>query len=90
MSDLNLLSEAITNTFLSLMEDMHTCIPGVIVNYDYKLAKASVKPLLQRAYIDDETLVMPVLHEVPVIFPRTQSAGITFPINVREILLLTT
>lgn len=75
------LAEVIENTILSFMEGMHTCMPGRIESYDFKASKASVKPLLQRSYIDGTTLDIPILRDVPVIFPRTQSAGITFPVN---------
>ncbi len=81
MSEKNTLSSAVVNTFTALMEDIHTCLPGRVEDYDFRTSKATVKPLIQKTYIDGETLILPILKEVPVVFPRTGSSGITFPVN---------
>ena len=81
MSGKNLLSTAIENTFLSMIADIHTCLPGTIETYDYKKRKATVKPLIKKKYIEGDTQELPILINVPVVFPCSKSAGIVFPLS---------
>jgi hypothetical protein len=75
------LAQAIANTFEALMSEIHTCLPGSVESYDYKTQKATVKPLIRKKYLDGASVEIPPLTNVPVIFPRTKKAGITFPIS---------
>jgi len=88
MTAKNLLSEAIETTFLSMTEDFHTCIPGQISTFDYKTNTATVKPMIQKVYIDGEVLTLDILSNVPVIFPRTSRSGLTFPLEEGDGVLL--
>lgn len=81
MTETNTLATTISNTITSMLEQIHTCLPGSIESYDYKTAKATVKPLIQKSFIDGSTLVLPILKDVPVIFPRSSTSGVTFPLN---------
>lgn len=73
------LSEAISNTIAVLLSQIYTALPGRFESY--KKEKASVKPLIKKTYIDGSIVSLPVITNVPVMFPRTQTAGITFPIS---------
>lgn len=77
----NELLEVIENAIRRASEDLHTFMPGRIESYDYRTQKATVKPLLKKRYLDGDVLELPVLGNVPVIFPRTGTAGITFPVK---------
>lgn len=88
MPENNTLAEAITNTFLSMIENMHTCLPGVVVDYDFEFSRASVKPLIKKPFIDGDVLVLPVLKDIPVVFPRSSKAGMTFPLNKGDKVLI--
>lgn len=72
--------------------DVHTALPGRIDVYDPETQKADIKPLIQRRVIgeDGTELVeeLPVLPQVPVVFPRVAGAFITFPINAGDHVLL--
>lgn len=78
---MNELVELIKNTISVEFENVHTCIPGQFVSFDFKKQKATVQPLMKKILINKESLDLPVIVNVPVVFPRTASAGITFPIN---------
>lgn len=82
------LATAIQNTFEALIAQLNTCLPGEIVTYDYKKKKASVKPLIKRLFLNGETLDLPVIHAVPVVFPGTASLGIHFPLKKGDPVLL--
>ncbi len=81
MTETNLLSVAIENAFNALIANVHTCLPGRIESYSYKNQKATVKPLIKKKYFDGEVVELPVLTNVPVVFPRTRAAGVTFPLS---------
>jgi hypothetical protein len=60
---------------------MHTCIPGTIESYDYATQKASVLPSIKMTFYDGTVLSHPVIQHVPVIFPRSGGASLTFPVE---------
>ncbi len=88
MGEKNTLIEVIENAISRAFEDVHTCMPGRIESYSFRDQKATIKPLLKKIYLDNTVLDLPVLGNVPVIFPRTSTAGITFPINKGDKCLL--
>jgi len=88
MSDEVTLPQVLTSTFMAMMENVHTCMPGEIDTYDPKTRKATVKPLLKKVYIDGDVLDLEILTNVPIIFSSTKTAGVTFPINRGDSVLI--
>jgi hypothetical protein len=74
------------------MVDVHTAMPGRVERYDEKEQKADVKPLLKRTVINDDgteiSESLPVIPDVPVMFPRAGGFFITFPIKQGDNVLL--
>lgn len=74
------------------MANVHTCIPGKVTRYDKAKQQADVLPLLKTSYMDeDETRVvisMPVITNVPVMFPGAGAYRVTFPVEKDEPVLL--
>jgi len=74
------------------LSDVHTALPGRIEVWDPATQKADVKPLIQRLVATEsgEELVeeLPILPQVPVVFPRTTGAFITFPVAAGDHVLL--
>lgn len=62
--------------------------PGTVTGYDHSTQKASVRPIIKRGYSDGREDVQPVIHEVPVIFPRSSGASLTFPVTPGDTVLL--
>lgn len=62
--------------------DLNTMMPGEIATYDGK--KADVRPHFIRQLTNGEEEVLPVIKNVPVVFPRTARAGIRLPVNVGD------
>ena len=81
-------SDIISSAIKSVISGMHTCLPGRIESYDYTTQKANVLPLLRDVYSDGEEIDMPVIIDVPVIFPAIGSVGLTFPVNPGDGVLL--
>lgn len=75
------LAEVLESTHDALMEKYNHCLPGRIETYEYKKQKATVKPLIKKVFIDGDIISIPILTNVPVMFPRTKTSGITFPLS---------
>jgi hypothetical protein len=74
------------------LSDLHTALPGRIETYDPATQKANVKPLIKRlvATQSGEELIeeLPIIPQVPVVFPRTTAFHITFPVEAGDHVLL--
>jgi len=82
------LQEAIMAAVKSTISGIHTAIPGIIESYDYTTCKAEVKPSIKRQYVDGSVLSMPIIVNVPVIWPRTKNGSITFPLERGDSILI--
>lgn len=72
----------------SILEEVHTCLPGEVQKYDYRKKKAEVKPLIKKKLIGGEAIDIVPIVEVPVIFPGSADAILHFPINRGDTVLL--
>jgi protein gp138 len=75
--------------------DTHTALPCKVLAYHPATQRAQLQPLVTRAVpsSDNPVLaflyeVLPVLHEVPVAFPRGGGTSITWPITTGDTLLV--
>ena len=60
--------------------NLRVAMPGRIVDFNAKKQTATVQPLL-REYVRGEWVDMPVLMDVPCIFPRAGGYCLTFPVK---------
>jgi hypothetical protein len=82
------LATVISQALASVIGSLHSAMPGQIESYDYKMAKADVLPLLNRTFEDGTIMTMPVVKNIPVIWPRTSQGSITFPLQRGDGVLL--
>ena len=86
------LEEVITFAIERGAADLRVALPGKIHSYDATTQKASVKPLVQRltATQDGKGLLepIPIINDVPVIFPRSGAFFMSFPLAVDDCVLL--
>lgn len=82
------MTDAMRQAVLFQLYDVHTALPGQIVSYDYTTQKAVIQPCLKKRYLDGTTQEMPILNNVPVIFPRAGEASLTFPVVPGDTCLL--
>lgn len=80
--------DAIRNAVIYQLLNIHTAFPGAVVTYDYSTKKASIQPLVDKKYTDGTTQAMPILNNVPVIFPFASGASITFPVSAGDYCLV--
>jgi hypothetical protein len=60
---------------------VHTSLPGVVVEYDAGKRRATVQPSLKRRTGNKEYIAFPLLIDVPVQFPGTKRWAIHFPLE---------
>ena len=91
------LSDILQNAIEFFIEKMHTATVGIIETYDAAKQKASVKPAISKKYktfdekkqkLAEHNIEMPVLEDVPVIFPRSKHFSSTFPLEKGDQVLL--
>lgn len=70
------------------LAELNTSMPAKIVSYDFKTQKAQVQPTINRKYKDGRIERFPVINNVPVIFPRSGGASLTFPVKSGDGVLL--
>jgi len=76
------LSEVILNGIEQVMGNLHTSLPGRIESYEPGTQLAKVKPLLKRKYTSEaDTISLPIISNVPVIFPRSGNAFLKLPVQ---------
>ncbi len=70
------------------LKELHTSIPGIIESFDAEKQLATIQPAVKRVFItrdgDKEILTpsdLPILINVPVIFPRGGGFSLTFPVK---------
>lgn len=65
--------------------DLFVARPGMVVKYDSNSQKADIKPLIKKPYIKKDGTKdvdsLPVLTDVPIIFPRAGGFYITLPLQ---------
>lgn len=70
------------------MAELHAAAPGEIVGFDAKTGLASVQPKVMYRKPDGSMIAYPTISGVPVVFPRSGSSVIAFPIRKGDSCLL--
>lgn len=82
------LEYVINRLFDSFMQSIHTALPARIEKYNFRECRAEVKPLIKKEYENNIIQELPIITNVPVIWPRTQDGSITFPLNRGDTILI--
>lgn len=86
------LAEVIKAAIANATGEIHTALPGKVEKYDSAKQRVDVKPLLKKAVINidgtESTVALPVIPDVPVMFPRAGGFFLTFPIQKGDFVLL--
>lgn len=72
---------AIRSVVTGMLKNVHTCLPGIIVNFDPATQTAQVQPAIQRIFIRTGPVNLPVCIDVPVLFPGGGDYFLTFPVS---------
>lgn len=83
---MNDLASLLEQSFRQMLQSVHTAMPGQVESYSG--GRASVKPLISRQLDTGEVEELPVLNDVPIIWPRSGGASMTFPVKPGDKCLL--
>lgn len=76
------MSDVILNALRANQLEINTCMPGEIVSYDSVTTTCTVQPAFKRIMVRDRQVVSRAqISDVPVVFPRSGSYAITFPVT---------
>lgn len=83
------MTHAMQRLVTSALSDVRISVPARVERYDASLQQIDAQPLIKEAYEDEEgervAAQLPVICNVPVIFPGAGSFRLTFPIEVGDI-----
>lgn len=72
--------------------ELFVALPGKVVSYSPSKQTADIKPLLKKGLVFDdgseEAEALPILPEVPVVFPRGGGYFLSFPLEIGDNVLL--
>lgn len=76
-------SQEVEETARSIVNEIHTALPGEIISFDAESGMAVVQPVGDYVTSDGTQLAYPSIIEVPVMFPYCQSVGVgmAFPVG---------
>jgi len=72
----------------NILMDVHVAMPARVTSYDYTKQKADCKPMIKRRFRDGTSQSIPVIPNVPVVFPRVNNSYVYLPIKVGDNVLL--
>ena len=78
------LSDVLKQAVRTGLSNVHTCIPAKVVEFDSDEAKIRARPLIRRRRADGNVVDLPDAHEVPVQYPSTAAACITYPLHADD------
>ncbi|HHA2249928.1 TPA: Gp138 family membrane-puncturing spike protein [Enterobacter ludwigii] len=67
----------------NVLSQLRVALPGIIQSFDPDTVTAVVQPALKGSY-DGKSVPMPLLVDVPVVFPGAGDVFITFPVNLGD------
>jgi len=82
------LSSTIQTVIASVLENIHTCIPGEIIKYDFSKQRAQVRPLIKKAYNDGTEDTQPIIVNVPIVWPRGTNSMLHMPLNSGDTVMI--
>ena len=72
-----------------LLSSLHCALPGIVTAFDPITQTVTVQPAMRsRLSGSSDTLLLPLIHDVPVFFPGSRRAALTFPIEPGDECLL--
>ena len=63
-----------------LLKRVHTCLPGIVIEYDYETRRARVQPAVNLLLTDGTTIEKPIILDVPVIYHTGGGYTVHFPL----------
>lgn len=92
MSHTPTLDECITAAIESRLKEVHTGMPAKVTRYDVTKQLCDAAPLIKTRFLDESGAAivqeLPVVTNIPVVFPGSGNFGLTFPVAVGDVVWL--
>lgn len=82
------LIQLLEENFECSMSNVHTAFPAVVKSYDAETRRVEVQPSLKRKMPNGEFMDLPIIVDVPVVFPATKKCGIHFTLEEGDEVML--
>lgn len=74
------LAQTLQDAIDKKLVEVHTAMPGSIVSYNSALQTATIQPNLKRKFADGSIEDLPLINNVPILWPRTRTTWVHFPL----------
>jgi hypothetical protein len=85
-------AEAVEGRIERRLRAVRVALPGIVQSYDHETQRASVQPSIRDVFEDESGALvsenLPIVNEVPVVFPGTGPFAITWPLEPGDEVLL--
>ena len=81
-------SESIGFILEQFKKGLKVCIPAIVQSYDSNTKRATVLPAIKQLFTDNTSLSMPLLLDIPVLFPSSAQYTLVMPILNGDCVLL--
>lgn len=72
--------------------NLRCCIPGIVQSYNLDTNTAEIQPAIREEIVNEDNSVsymnLPLLINVPILFPKCSNGGITFPLSQNDEVLV--
>lgn len=75
------LAQLLRDAIDSKLIDTHVSLPATVVSFSSSNQTASVQPSLKTKLANAQVVPMPIIQNVPVVYPRCAQGGVTFPLS---------
>lgn len=83
------LGSGIRSVLESRLCELHTSMPGRVVSFDANNQTCSVVPCLKRKFVDsDDTVELPIIEDVPVVYPGSDDLWLVFDLKMDSYVLI--
>ena len=82
------INEVINSHIENALSEIHTAFPAQVLRYDAAKQCADFQPVIKKKFRDDSILPMPVLHNVPIVFPSSGGGLLSFPVHTGDTMLV--
>ena len=70
------------------LKSINVCLPAVVQKFDFENKLVEVQPALKIKLKDKDPMNLPLIQDVPVVYPRSETAGVYFPLKEGDSCLL--
>lgn len=92
MTNAPTLKDALAASMSRALEGVHTSMPGTVVSYDRTTQTATIRPAIRQTYRTGDgklaTEKLPDIPSVPVLFPTSAAASLTFDLAAGDPVIL--